>query len=183
MRRLALFAGAVLVALVAATAPAADEPFPETIALPNGWQPEGIARPGERSTSARSRPARSTGSTRRPARARVLVTRHRPRGNRHQGRRRPDLRRRRPDGPRLRLRREHRRRRPASCQLTTDADVRQRRRRDGKRRVLHRFSASVPLPHQDLTQRQARTFGETIPLTGDIAYTQRVQRERHRCDR
>ena len=43
MRRLALIVGAVLIALAAVAAPAADEPFPEKIALPNGFQPEGIA--------------------------------------------------------------------------------------------------------------------------------------------
>jgi len=46
MRRLALLA---VVALIAALAPAAaahhpsDSPFPKLIALPTGWQPEGIA--------------------------------------------------------------------------------------------------------------------------------------------
>ena len=51
--------------LCAALAPSANaRTYPETIPLPNGWQPEGIATGAHKSsTPARARPARSSRAT------------------------------------------------------------------------------------------------------------------------
>ena len=59
----------MLVLAAALAAPAAAKPYPETIPLPDGWQPEGIANRGDTFFAARAPPAASIAATCAPARA------------------------------------------------------------------------------------------------------------------
>ena len=106
MRRIALFATVTALLATAATG-SAGAVYPDTIALPNGWLPEGIAiAPGGTFYSgSRANGAVYGGSLRTGEGAIVVPGAGRPRRRRRGLRPRTALRRRRRDGRRLRLRR------------------------------------------------------------------------------
>ena len=150
MRRILVLTAALSIVLVpAAFAKAA---FPETIALPNGFQPRGSRSAGHDVLRRLDPDRRGLPGDLRTGKGAPLVPRQRGTGrDRDRGRPGPALRRRRPDGQGVRLRREDRARSCATYQLAT-----------GGARRSSTTSSSTSAPRGSPTRQRAVLY--RVPL-------------------
>ena len=170
MTRILIALAAALAVAVGGAGAAGTKIWPETIRLPDGFQPEGIATSGETfyvgsiPTGAVYRGNLRTGRGRRARPGGAG-----PRGDRHRGRRglmfvaggetgKAFVYNARTGAP------------VVTYTLTTGEHVRERRRGRRQRRVVHRLRQPRPLPRAARGERAARARGADDPLTGDLRY-------------